>query len=187
MPNKIIPWYDLIGAYTQHSLSMYAHMTYDLSIYVRTYVAPAALSPYPSIYTHHPREQPFLFFIAAPSVFCLKTSFLPSVGLRLFFFFVPWQVGGAAHVVFGLLYPRQLKNTYHTAGGGCRNRACEVRSWGFEEAGLDLENRWKNGPFAHTCASVVGVSVGPSVVGRDWSLLSSNKARGCCCRIPGDH
>jgi hypothetical protein len=45
------------------------------------------------------------------------------------------------------------------------------------------------GPFVHTgtCASVVGVSVDPSVVGRDWSPVSSNKARGCCCRTPGDH
>jgi hypothetical protein len=73
-------------------------------------------------------------------------------------------------------------------GRGCRNRACQVRSWSFEEAGLDLDTgRWKIGPFAHTCASVVGVSVDPSVVGRDWSPVSSNKARGCCCRTPGDH
>ena len=35
-------------------------------------------------------------------------------------------------------------------------------------------------PFAHTCASVVGVSMDPSVVGRDWSPASSNKARGYC-------
>jgi hypothetical protein len=34
---------------------------------------------------------------------------------------------------------------------------------------------------------VVGVSVDPPVVGRDWSPVSSNKARGCCCRTPGDH
>jgi hypothetical protein len=32
--------------------------------------------------------------------------------------------------------------------------------------------------IAHTRASVVGVSVDPSVVGRDWSPVSSNKARG---------
>jgi hypothetical protein len=52
-----------------------------------------------------------------------------------------------------------------------------------QEAGLDLENRWKIGPFAHTCASVVVISMGPSVVGRDWSPVSSNKARrGYCCR-----
>ena len=69
----------------------------------------------------------------------------------------------------------------------CRNRACQVRSWSFEEAGLGLEIRWKIGPFAHTCASVVGVSLDPSVVGRDWSPVSSNEARGYCCRTPGDH
>jgi hypothetical protein len=32
------------------------------------------------------------------------------------------------------------------------------------------------------CASVVGISMEPSVVGRDWSPVSSDKARGCCCR-----
>ena len=79
------------------------------------------------------------------------------------------------------------KDISRRRGRGCRNRACQVRSWSFEEAGLDLENRWKIGPFAHTCASVVGVSVDPSVVGRDWSPVSSNKARGYCCRTPGDH
>jgi hypothetical protein len=55
---------------------------------------------------------------------------------------------------------------------------------------LDLETgpgRWEIGPFAHTSASVVGVSVDPSVVGRGWSPASSNKARGYCCRTPGDH
>ena len=41
--------------------------------------------------------------------------------------------------MLGLLYPRWLQKTYHAAGGGCRNRACQVRSWSFEEAGLDLE------------------------------------------------
>jgi hypothetical protein len=35
---------------------------------------------------------------------------------------------------------------YHTAGGGCRSRACQVRSWGFEEAA----------PIPHTCGSGVG-------------------------------
>jgi hypothetical protein len=34
---------------------------------------------------------------------------------------------------------------------------------------------------------VVGVSVDPLVVGRDWSPVSSNEARGCCCRTPGGH
>jgi hypothetical protein len=33
----------------------------------------------------------------------------------------------------------------------------------------------------------MGVSVDPSVVGRHWSPVSSNKARGYCCRTPGDH
>ena len=41
--------------------------------------------------------------------------------------------------MLGLLYPRRLQKTYHAAGGGCRNRACQVRSWSFEEAGLDLD------------------------------------------------
>ena len=30
-------------------------------------------------------------------------------------------------------------------------------------------DRWETGPFAHTCASVAGASVDPSVVCRDWS------------------
>jgi hypothetical protein len=38
------------------------------------------------------------------------------------------EVGGAARIVLGLFYPRQLQKTYHAAGGGCRNRACQVRS-----------------------------------------------------------
>ena len=79
------------------------------------------------------------------------------------------------------------KDISRRRGRGCRNRACQVRSWSFEEAGLDLENRWKIGPFAHMCASVVGVSVDPPVVGRDWSPVSCNKARGYCCRTPGGH
>ena len=52
---------------------------------------------------------------------------------------VSGQGGGAARIVLGLLYPRWLQITYHAAGGGCRNRACQVRSWSFEGAGLDLE------------------------------------------------
>jgi hypothetical protein len=35
--------------------------------------------------------------------------------------------------------------------------------------------------------SVSRVSVDPSVVGRDWSPVSSKKARGCCCQTPGGH
>jgi hypothetical protein len=48
-----------------------------------------------------------------------------------------------------------------------------------EKAGLDLagRRRWKTGPLAHTCASMAGASVGPPVAGRDWSPVSSNKAR----------
>jgi hypothetical protein len=49
------------------------------------------------------------------------------------------KVGGAARIVLGLLYPRRLQKTYHAAGGECRNRACQVRSWELEEAGLDLD------------------------------------------------
>jgi hypothetical protein len=49
------------------------------------------------------------------------------------------KAGGAARIVLGLLYPRRLQKTYHAAGGGCRNRACQVRSWSFEGAGLDLD------------------------------------------------
>jgi hypothetical protein len=95
------------------------------------------------------------------------------------------KVGGAARIVLGLIYPRRLQKTYHAAGGGCRNRACQVRSW---SSGRRLvgpgwgQRRWEIGPFAHTRASVVGVSMEPSVVGRGWSPVSSNKARGCCCR-----
>jgi hypothetical protein len=98
-------------------------------------------------------------------------------------------VGGAARIVLGLLYPRRFQKTYHAAGGGCRNRACQVRSWSSEEAGLDLPGnaRWKIGPVAHTCASALGVSADPPVVGRDWSPVSSNKARGYCCRTTGEH
>jgi hypothetical protein len=73
---------------------------------------------------------------------------------------------------------------------GCRNRACQVRSWSSEEAGLDLITGGgldRLHFFTHMCASVVGVSVEPSVVGRDWSPMSSNKARGYCCRTPGGH
>jgi hypothetical protein len=40
--------------------------------------------------------------------------------------------------VLGLLYPRRFQKTYHAAGRGCRNRACQVRSCSFEGAGLDL-------------------------------------------------
>jgi hypothetical protein len=59
----------------------------------------------------------------------------PPAGLHLL------KVGGAARIVLGLLYPRRLQKTYHAAGGGCRNRACQVRSWSSEEAGLDLDTR----------------------------------------------
>jgi hypothetical protein len=37
-------------------------------------------------------------------------------------------------------------------------------------------------PLFPSFRSVVGISMEPSVVGRDWSPVSSNKARGCCCR-----
>jgi hypothetical protein len=51
----------------------------------------------------------------------------------------------------GLPYPRRLQMAYHAAGGGCRNRACKVRSWSSEEAELDLDtgHRWQIGPLAH--------------------------------------
>jgi hypothetical protein len=69
------------------------------------------------------------------------------------------KAGGAARIVLGLLYPRRLQMTYHAAGGGCRNWACQVRSWSSEEAGLDLETaRRKTGPLAHTCAKECGGS-----------------------------
>jgi hypothetical protein len=83
----------------------------------------------------------------------------------------------------------------HRTGAGalCNelNKAC-VGGKSFEEAGLGLGagSRWEIGPwtvFVHTCASVVGVSVDPSVVGRGCSPVSSNKARGYCCRTPGGH
>jgi hypothetical protein len=63
--------------------------------------------------------------------------------------------------------------------GVCRGRRCfllQLPLWLYiyvcvsEEAGLDLGRgwrRWKIGPLVHTCASVVGISMEPSVVGRD--------------------
>jgi hypothetical protein len=96
----------------------------------------------------------------------------------------------AARIVLGLLYPRRLQKTYHAAGGGCRNRACQVRSWSFEGAGLDLDTGGKLSRLhirVHLWSVVVGISMGPSVVGRYWSPASSNKARGYCCRTSGDH
>jgi hypothetical protein len=54
--------------------------------------------------------------------------------------------------------------------------------------------RWEIGPFAHTCASVLAWvsrwarrSLSVVVLGHDWSPVSSNKARGCCCRTPGGY
>jgi hypothetical protein len=97
------------------------------------------------------------------------------------------MVGGAARIVLGLLYPRWLQKSYHAAGGaGVATgpvkfvvEALRRLDWTWEQVGI--------GPFAHTRASVVGASVDPSVVGRDWSPASCNKARGYCCRTPGDH
>jgi hypothetical protein len=45
--------------------------------------------------------------------------------------------------VLGLLYPRRLQKAYHAAGGGCRNRAYQVRSRSFEEAGVQLVWTWR--------------------------------------------
>jgi hypothetical protein len=102
------------------------------------------------------------------------------MGPACFSFSFSGQCGGAARIMFGLLNQRWLQRTYHAAGGGCRNRACQVRSWSFEGAGT-----WA-GPFAHTCASVlVGAPVDPPVVGRDWSPVSSNEAGGYCGQTPG--
>jgi hypothetical protein len=82
---------------------------------------------------------------------------------------VSGQGGGAARIVLGLLYPRRLQRTYHAAGGGCRNWACQVRSWSFEGAGLDLDTGGRlDRLYIRVHRSVVGVSVDPSVVGRDW-------------------
>jgi hypothetical protein len=47
--------------------------------------------------------------------------------------------------------------------------------------------RWKTGPFAHTRASVVGISMEPSVVGRDWSPVSSNKPVVTAVELRVDH
>jgi hypothetical protein len=53
-------------------------------------------------------------------------------------------------------------------------------------------SRWAIGPFALclctyvSMPSVVGVSVDPPDVGRDWGLVSSNKARGYCCPIAAE-
>ena len=56
------------------------------------------------------------------------------------------KAGGAARIVLGLLKPRWLQTTYHAAGGGCRNRACQVRSWSFGEAGLACLDTGKGQP-----------------------------------------
>jgi hypothetical protein len=61
-------------------------------------------------------------------------------------------------------------------GGGLRFLVLRRLVWTWRQRQVG------DGPFAHTCGSVVGVLVGPSVVGRDWSPASSNKARGYCCR-----
>jgi hypothetical protein len=98
-----------------------------------------------------------------------------------------WQWrGGAARIVLGLLNPRWLQMSYHAAGGGCRNWACQVRSWSSEEAAWTgaAGSRWETGPLAQTCASVVGISMEPPVARRDWNPVSSNKARGYCFRAP---
>jgi hypothetical protein len=75
------------------------------------------------------------------------------------------KVGGAARIVLGLIYPRRLKMTYHAAGGGCRNRACQVRSWGFEGAGLDLPGSrqvedWTVCTYVCICGGCLGGPVG---------------------------
>jgi hypothetical protein len=70
------------------------------------------------------------------------------------------QVGGAARIVLGLLYPRRLQKTYHAAGGGCRNRACQVRSWSSEEAGWTWTQVAEIGPFAHATTFEPGLAAG---------------------------
>jgi hypothetical protein len=83
-----------------------------------------------------------------------------------------------AYVVTG---KKQNKNKKKRADSHMGQKCILKRGW------TGPGDRWEIGPFVHMCASVVGVSVGPSVVGRDWSPVSSNKARGYCCRTPGDH
>jgi hypothetical protein len=97
---------------------------------------------------------------------------------------------GAAHIVLGLLYPRWLQMTYHAAGGGCRTRlglSAKFVVEALRRLDWTWAPRWEIGPFAHTCASVVGILADPSVVGRGCSPVSSNKARGYCCRTPGGY
>jgi hypothetical protein len=81
---------------------------------------------------------------------------------------------------------RRLQKIYHAAGGECRNRTCQVRSWSFEEAGLDLET---GGGRLGRLRMLVHLwresrSMEPPVVGRGWRPVSSNNACGCCCRTP---
>jgi hypothetical protein len=75
--------------------------------------------------------------------------------------------------------------TYHAAGGAgvatgpVKFVVAALRRLGWSVLGhgdrrQESGDRWEIGPFAHTRASVVGVSVDPSVVGRDWSPVSSN-------------
>ena len=75
------------------------------------------------------------------------------------------KVGGAARIVLGLLYPRWLQKTYHAAGGGCRNRACQVRSWSPEEAGWtgpgkQVEGDWAVCTYACICGGDLDGAVG---------------------------
>jgi hypothetical protein len=88
--------------------------------------------------------------------------------------------GGAACLVLGLLYPRRLQKTYHAAKfvvGALRGLdwTCLGAGGRLDRFHIRVHLWW------------VGFTVGPSVVGRDWSPVSSNKARGHCCRTPGDH
>jgi hypothetical protein len=82
------------------------------------------------------------------------------------------QVGDAARMlVLGLLYLRRLQMAYHAAGGGCHNRACQVRSWSSEEASWTsgdwtwAGNRWKTEDwtvctYVCICGGCLGGSVG---------------------------
>jgi hypothetical protein len=93
--------------------------------------------------------------------------------------------GGAARIVLGLLYPRRLQKTYHAAGGECRNRACQVRSWSFEEAGWTWaqDEDWTVCTYVCICGGDLdGAARRLLAVTGDWSPVSSNKARGCCSR-----
>ena len=85
--------------------------------------------------------------VSRPYGFLRSIRLLRSVRLR--------SVRLTKGIVLGLLNPRWLQMTYHAAGGGCRNWACQARSWSFGEAAwTGAGSRWGTGPLAQTCRTL---------------------------------